>query len=31
MNMYSYHNLIDEKLENLKGKQQENIKVGNKT
>ena len=29
--MYSYHSLIDEKIENLKGKQQENIKVGNKT
>ena len=29
--MYSYHSLIDKKIENLKGKQQENIKVGNKT
>ena len=29
--MYSYHSLIDEKIENLKGKRQENMKVGNKT
>lgn len=29
MNMYSYHN-HDEKLENLKGKQQENIKLETK-